>query len=164
MTSTTPDSPATARRRSQLKRWIDELHDGNQANFIASTNDGNTQVNQGELSGLLKKKSFGEKRARRLEIQAGMPTGYLDADVAPGQPTLFASEPAATYNGGNVVHARASVIWPFHLVTYERLVAVRRAIGPRAAGELMRELDRYFDYVVSNAELGTVKAKKTSGK
>lgn len=60
-------------RRIQLKNWIDAKFDGVQAGFIEKTG-----INQGELSGLLKTKSFGEKRARALEALAGMPDRWLD--------------------------------------------------------------------------------------
>ena len=70
----TDDTPAVATRRARLQRWIDERHDGSQASFAAASG-----INQGELSGLLKRKSFGEKRAASLEFAAGMPAGYLSS-------------------------------------------------------------------------------------
>lgn len=72
------DTAAVALRRKRLKQWIDERHDGVQAAFVASAG-----INQGELSGLLKNKSFGEKRAASLEAAAGMPPGYLSEE--PGE-------------------------------------------------------------------------------
>lgn len=60
-------------RRARLRAWIDERCGGSQAQFVAVTG-----INQGELSGLLRTKSFGEKKARSLEAAAGMPTGWLD--------------------------------------------------------------------------------------
>lgn len=63
-------------RRANLKKWIDEKHNGTQASFVALTG-----INQGELSGLLNKKSFGEKKARSLEKIAGMPEMWLDTPV-----------------------------------------------------------------------------------
>jgi SOS-response transcriptional repressor LexA len=62
------------KRRSRLRGWIDLKCEGSQARFVEVTG-----INQGELSGLLKTKSFGEKKARTLEIHAGMPPMYLDA-------------------------------------------------------------------------------------
>lgn len=44
-------------RRQNLKKWIDEKYKGVQANFVNATD-----INQGELSALLKNKSFGEKK------------------------------------------------------------------------------------------------------
>ena len=63
-----------AARRARLWEWIVKYHDKKQASFIRSTNP---RINQGELSGLLKDKSFEQKRAFSLEKQAGMPPGYL---------------------------------------------------------------------------------------
>ncbi|WP_156804281.1 hypothetical protein [Rhodanobacter fulvus] len=60
-------------RRRLLREWINSRYAGVQAAFIQETG-----INQGELSGLLKTKSFGERRARKLEEQAGMPRFYLD--------------------------------------------------------------------------------------
>jgi phage repressor protein C with HTH and peptisase S24 domain len=64
-------------RRARLRAWIDQHCNGSQAQFVEMTG-----INQGELSGLLRTKSFGEKKARSLEVSAGMPVGWLD-QVAP---------------------------------------------------------------------------------
>ncbi|MDR3445961.1 hypothetical protein [Dyella sp.] len=87
----TPDNPVVAYRRRRLKEWIDSRFGGVQSEFIASAG-----VNQGELSGLLRTKSFGEKRARRLEEQAGMPVGYLDLFDAESPGSRLA-EPVSQY-------------------------------------------------------------------
>ena len=60
-------------RRDNLRSWIDKHCDSSQAKFIDQTD-----INQGELSGLLRDKSFGEKKARSLEEKAKMPTFWLD--------------------------------------------------------------------------------------
>lgn len=66
-------SSAAELRRFNLQKWIDANCDGKQANFVELT-----EINQGELSSLLKNKSFGEKKARKIEKLAGMPTMWLD--------------------------------------------------------------------------------------
>ncbi len=71
------DTPAVARRRQRLQQWIDDRFNGKQADFVRATG-----INQGELSGLLKEKSFGEKRATSIEQAAEMPAGYLSDDSA----------------------------------------------------------------------------------
>jgi len=71
------DTPAVARRRQRLQQWIDDRFNGKQADFVRATG-----INQGELSGLLKEKSFGEKRATSIEQAAAMPAGYLSDDSA----------------------------------------------------------------------------------
>ena len=71
-------------RRENLQRWIDEKYNGVQAGFVAFT-----EINQGELSALLKNKSFGEKKARSIEEKAGMPIMWLDT---PTQTTIHQSD------------------------------------------------------------------------
>ncbi|TAN86146.1 MAG: hypothetical protein EPN14_00550 [Gallionella sp.] len=66
-------------RRKRLRQWINDNY-GSQAAFIEKTG-----INQGELSGLLRNKSFGEKKARNLELLAGMPSKWLDQQD--GQPS-----------------------------------------------------------------------------
>ena len=70
----------TELRRTNLRQWIDERCGGRQALFsqIAA-------VNPGELSALLKNKSFGEKKARKIEQAAAMPAMWLDTVHAPSQ-------------------------------------------------------------------------------
>ncbi|ULJ66196.1 S24 family peptidase [Wielerella bovis] len=60
-------------RRHNLQKWIDENCDGKQAKFIELT-----EINQGELSSLLKNRAFGERKARKIEELAGMSTMWLD--------------------------------------------------------------------------------------
>lgn len=65
----------TELRRHNLRCWIKRLHGGRQSAFAAAAG-----VNTGELSGLLKSKSFGEKKARKIEQDAGMSAMWLDTD------------------------------------------------------------------------------------
>lgn len=67
------DSEITRNRRNNLRNWIENECENSQAKFVEITG-----INQGELSGLLRDKSFGEKKARSLESQAGMPNLWLD--------------------------------------------------------------------------------------
>jgi hypothetical protein len=156
---------AATQRRLQLKRWIDDLFEGSQAAFIASTNDGTSQVNQGELSGLLKAKSFGEKRARRLEQQAGMPDGYLDATTAPsatGQDHARIHQAQEPLPGTVAIARGRAIVWPFHQVSYSRLMDLKRSLGPKAASEAIRELDRLLDAMVTKLEREATEKKKKS--
>ena len=70
----------TELRRANLRQWIDERCGGRQALFAQ-----NAAVNPGELSALLKNKSFGEKKARKIEQAAAMPAMWLDTVHAPSQ-------------------------------------------------------------------------------
>lgn len=69
-------------RRRNLKRVIEERFDGSQVKLVELTN-----INQGELSALLRSKPFGEKKARKLEESIGLPVGYLDKDEDLKTPT-----------------------------------------------------------------------------
>jgi len=70
----------TELRRANLRQWIDERCGGRQALFAQIA-----AVNPGELSALLKNKSFGEKKARKIEQAAAMPAMWLDTVHAPSQ-------------------------------------------------------------------------------
>jgi 3,4-dihydroxy 2-butanone 4-phosphate synthase/GTP cyclohydrolase II len=63
-------------RRQRLRQLIRDSYGDSQARFIDETGE-----NQGEISGLLRTKSFGEKKARNLEKKANLPTGWLDQAV-----------------------------------------------------------------------------------
>ncbi|KAF3997350.1 hypothetical protein [Glaciimonas immobilis] len=60
-------------RRVRLAQLIAEKY-ATQAAFIAATEE-----SQSEVSGLLKEKSFGEKKARKIEKKCGLPDGWLDS-------------------------------------------------------------------------------------
>lgn len=80
-------------RRLKLQHLIDTAFGGSQASFIAKTD-----INQGELSGLLRNKSFGEKKARKIEQQVGVNSGYLDSPIGEGSLDLDKAELIAIYD------------------------------------------------------------------
>ena len=68
-------------RRRNLRQWIADKYGGQQTRFAEAI-----AINQGELSALLKNKSFGEKKARKIEQAAQMPAMWLDQEHASAQP------------------------------------------------------------------------------
>lgn len=153
-TMNTPDEdPIVTRRRARLRAWIDTRFGGSAALFIASTNNGEKQLNQGELSALLRKKSFGERRARSLERMAQMPFRYLDDpdESSAEQPRehlaqdVFAAPPKAA-------PAPAAVGWPFSKVSLARIVAIKKALGPKLGTTAMSDIDDTLDLVVTKWE------------
>lgn len=60
-------------RRARLRKVIEDRYRGIQANMVRDTG-----INAGELSGLLKTRFFGEKKARLLERQLGLSDRWLD--------------------------------------------------------------------------------------
>ena len=125
-------------RRNQLQRWIDERYTGVKAAFIASTNDGETQINQGEVSALLQDKAFGERRARSLEKQAGMPPGYLDKNETDRGTKLPASSPENQ--------------WPFSFHLLTRYQTLMTALPKRKALQASRDIESLVDVAVSKWE------------
>ena len=115
--ATTPENSDVANRRRQLRRWIEIHYGGVQARFSAQH-----EINAGELSGLLKQKSFGEKRARRLEEQAGMPSKYLEQRPSPVQ-HYSAEEPTPAA----LTDATLSDHWPFRRVRAHHWQALTEA-------------------------------------
>lgn len=105
---TAHDSPIVAARRQRLQEWIEANYEGKQTLFISATG-----INQGELSGLLRSKSFGEKKAEALEQQAKMPIGYLVypfglnrlAEEAPAYHTELTESQSVELDEATVVHA-----------------------------------------------------------
>lgn len=86
------DSPIVAARRIRLREWIDMYYGGKQADFVRATG-----INQGELSGLLRHKSFREEKAANIEAVAKMPDGYLQRPESgpPSRPEIGSSSDAA---------------------------------------------------------------------
>jgi len=69
-------------RRARLALLIKDRFDGSQAKFVELTGE-----NQGEVSALLRDKSFGEKKARKIELKCNLPMGWLDLPLnASGRP------------------------------------------------------------------------------
>lgn len=69
-------------RRERLRELITKRFGGKQARMVEETG-----INAGELSGLLRTKHFGEKKARALEAQLGLPAMWLDGESkAPASP------------------------------------------------------------------------------
>lgn len=69
-------------RRVRLAQLIRERFGGSQAKFVETTGE-----NQGEVSALLRDKSFGEKKARKIEAKCGLDRGWLDLHVEDASPS-----------------------------------------------------------------------------
>lgn len=146
-----------ANRRAQLKRWIDTHFGGSQTMFIASTNDGEKQINQGELSALLKNKSFGERRARSLEKQARMPAGYLDQV---DQVTTYST---VQENGHAALPPPPKPTgWPFVRVSLERIMKLKRGLGNHRGAEAITDIDETLELAVTKWERRLQSQQKTA--
>lgn len=115
MTTTQMPDLTTATRRAKLRTWIDLHCHGTQSEFLTSCARNGYELSQSELSGLLRQKSFGEKKARAIEKGAGMPPRYLDtpegfvpAPAEPAKVEVRESTPASRWQ------------WPFKKVRPEQ--------------------------------------------
>lgn len=63
-------------RRVRLAQLIRDKYEGSQAKLVEETGEA-----QSEISGLLNKKSFGEKKARKLEVKCDLPNGWFDTPL-----------------------------------------------------------------------------------
>lgn len=99
-------------RREKLRAWIAVHCNGLQAEFLGSCAKNGYELSQSELSGLLRTKSFGEKKARAIERGAGMPLMYLDTPALSGgrKSALLVAEPEPA----------SKWIWPFKDVRPEQ--------------------------------------------
>jgi hypothetical protein len=100
---------------------------------------------------LLRKKAFGERRARSLEQLANMPRGYLDwAEDAPvpkqGAPASDAGETA----------------WPFTLISYQRAMNLQSRLGPVLAREAIQDIDEQIDLILAKWERRARRDEKRS--
>ena len=162
------DDPAIANRRARLREWIDTHFGGSLTLFIASTNDGEKQMNQGELSALLRNKTFGERRARSLEALAHMPPRYLDAPQ--GGP--FSTPPSVAHQINDQVKqtpfsqemapSKPPVGWPFSTVTLARIVNLKRQLGARTGVTAMQDIDETLELVVSKWERRAASSGKSA--
>lgn len=152
------EDPVVANRRARLRAWIDVHFGGSQTLFIGSTFDGENQLNQGELSALLKNKSFGERRARSLEKMARMPERYLDdmgAQHPPSaQPQATEPPPASTawLAIGTPAVPPGPTGWPFKRVALARIVSLKQQLGAKAGAAALDDIDETLDLIVSKWE------------
>ena len=133
-------------RRELLKRWIKDYFDDSQARFIEHCADRGHDINQGELSSLLKNKSFGEKKARSLEAAAGMPDRHLEGYgmSRPIQRPLIAAEPVIAFPSRKLDKWTAEALEIFSkLDTAQKAACVVQlrayvaAVGPPRVGQAL---------------------------
>ncbi|WP_124832920.1 hypothetical protein [Burkholderia sp. Bp9031] len=82
-------------RRARLGHLIATRYHGRQVDFLKESGE-----SQSEISGMLNgRKSFGEKKARKIELAVGLPKGWLDesGDGVVTTETTAVADPLAAY-------------------------------------------------------------------
>ncbi|CAB3819070.1 MAG: hypothetical protein E2591_21230 [Achromobacter sp.] len=123
-------------RRDQLRAWISAHHANTRAFCIAHN------LNESEISQLLRTKSFGSRRARNLEATVGMPLRYLEG-VMKREGTPVATPPSRTPSSPHTE-------WPFRLASYDDFLH----LSPEKRHEL--------DVRVSEFIAGAIQKKRTA--
>ncbi|WP_155808197.1 hypothetical protein [Bordetella petrii] len=120
-------------RRDQLRAWISSHYSS--ARAFCQDNG----LNESEISQLLRTKSFGPRRARKLEEQAKMPLRYLEG-------------PALRSASGKSAAVKEShdPPWPFHHSSYDDFMS----LSPHKRAEL--------DIRVSEFIAGAIQKKRTA--
>ncbi|TQJ94713.1 hypothetical protein [Achromobacter sp. SLBN-14] len=122
-------------RRDRLRAWI-SAHYPNTRAFCLEHG-----LNESEISQLLRTKSFGSRRARNLEAQAGMPLRYLEG-------VQLTAELSTT--GPSTAVKAAAPQWPFRHSSYDDYLQ----LSPEKRAEL--------DIRVSEFIAGAIQKKRTA--
>lgn len=142
-----PNDDPVQVRRDRLRQWIEVHFNGEQVRFIADCATRDRHINQGELSGLLNKKSFGEKKARSLEDAAQMPFRYLDTKPGyeVGSVNVVAMEKGAPYKLPRMDKWTQEAVTILQTLTTEQKIACvvslrayKTAIGPVHVGQTLQ--------------------------
>lgn len=76
-------------RRRNLVAYIQDKHEGNRAEFCRAIGKNPNLINLALTKNKEYRKNIGEKLARDIEQQSGMPSGWLDQhDRSPSEPTV----------------------------------------------------------------------------
>jgi len=122
-------------RRDRLRAWISAHYPNTRAFCLAHG------LNESEISQLLRTKSFGSRRARNLEAQAGMPLRYLED-------ARLTADTGVT--GPSTVTKQAAPEWPFRHSSYDDYLH----LSPEKRAEL--------DIRVSEFIAGAIQKKRTA--
>lgn len=143
-------------RKLRLRELIDHSCSGLIAVMAAKIDKADTYVSR-MLYPVDKKgaKPVGDKMMLLIEAAFGLERAWFDMPLGsalPGQASSPVAEYAPTYphasDLGSSPRMRAEgITWPFRLVSYRRLKALRQALGPKHGGEAIRDIDKQLEIV-----------------
>lgn len=112
------------------------------------------------------RKNLGMDTMRSLRTAYNLSADWFDLPLgsdlprtrsSKSSPALVVSEPPAS---SNVVPVTGHS-WPFTLVAYRRLLALKDALGPKLAAEAIRDIDEHLNFAVARWEVKVPKQKKS---
>lgn len=104
------------------------------------------------------KKRIGDDMLDVLESAFGLPHGWFEFPLgtpmnAGAQAGLPLPEPEGSGSPAvDLASRRPPIHWPFHTVTYQRLMDLKITLGPRHGAEALRDIDALLDVVVTKWE------------
>lgn len=111
------------------------------------------------------RKNLGLETMRSIREAYGLSADWFDLPLGASLPSNASTRKSNAYAvaepdpPSNVVPVRTTS-WPFNLVPYSRILALKSALGPRLAAEAMRELDERLNFEVSHWEAKVKKTKR----
>lgn len=124
----------------------------NQAAFAEATGISPDYVSRllyepGKLGG----KSLGPTTMSKIRQAYGLAPGWFDLPLGAAMPSgASVGETAARYvvDQTSALTDAVRMRWPFRLVSYERLVELRRSLGPRTGPQALNDIDKQLEGVV----------------
>lgn len=104
------------------------------------------------------KKRIGDDMLDVLEAAFGLDHGWFDLPLAtpmtgPGQTQIPLAPPeSSTPPPISLASRRQPMHWPFHAVTYQRLMDLKASLGPKHGAEALRDIDALLDVAVTKWE------------
>lgn len=111
------------------------------------------------------RKNLGLDTMRSLREAYGLSADWFDLPLGEALPSKAPTQSSTSLSVAepppfsNVVHVQTPS-WPFKLVPYSRILALKSALGPRLAAEAMRDLDERLNFEISIWEAKNNKTKK----
>jgi len=95
-------------------------------------------------------KPVGDKMSLVIEGAFTLERAWLDKPLGygiPGKSQNGAHVAQISAENGATVAESPRILWPFRLVTYQRLLDLRRSLGAKAAQEAIADMDKQLDIV-----------------
>ena len=156
----TDETHIQANRKARLRELIDTFFGGRIVDLASLINKESSYVGR-MLYPVDKKQSrpVSDKYVRIITTAVNLPPSWFDQPAGGNERNLttnMVSSNTASYGSRPVdpAHrpAATTIVWPFRLVGYQRLLALQDALGTRRGADAIREIDSYLDAMVSRWE------------